>query len=126
MRYLAGRPGTFLAAAIILLAGAAAGCGSSAYALRERADRQLTVQVRGELASVPTLSAARIDATTYSGVVALFGEVPDEDLKYRAGKVAGSVPGVVRVNNLILVAKSASKTEGSSPAEGALIISRAD
>ena len=84
------------------------------------------MQVRGELASVPTLSAARIDATSYSGVVALFGEVSDEDVKSRAEQVARAVPGVVRVNNLILVAKSASKTEGSSPAEGALIISRAD
>ena len=126
MRDLTGRPGRILAAAAFLLAGTAVGCGSSGYAQRERSDRQLTVQVRGELASVPTLSAARIDATSYSGVVALFGEVPDEDLKLRAGKVAGAVPGVVRVNNLILVAKSASKTEGSSPAEGALIISRAD
>jgi hypothetical protein len=126
MRDLARRPGRTLAAAALLLAGMAVGCGSSAYARREHADRRLTVQVRGELASVPTLSAARIDATSYSGVVALFGEVSDEDVKSRAEQVARAVPGVVRVNNLILVAKSASKTEGSSPAEGALIISRAD
>lgn len=126
MQETAGRPGRTLVAAALFLAATAAGCGSSAYARRDRADRQLTVQVRGELAAVQTLSAARIDATSYSGVVALFGEVPDEDLRLRAEKVAGAVPGVVRVNNLILVAKSASKTEGSSPGQGALIISRAD
>jgi hypothetical protein len=126
MHDLAGRPGRTLSAAVFLLAVTAAGCGSSAYARRETADRQLTAQVRERLASAPALSSARIDAASYSGVVALLGEVPDEDLKARAEKVAGAVPGVVRVNNLILVAKSASKTEGSSPGQGALIISRAD
>ncbi|HVE65458.1 MAG TPA: BON domain-containing protein [Thermoanaerobaculia bacterium] len=120
------RPGGTLAAAAILLAVTAAGCGSSSYARRERGDRVLTVQVRDRLASTQALSAARIDAKSYSGVIALLGEVPDEDSRIRAEKVAGAVPGVVRVNNLILVVKSASKTEGSSPAEGALILSRAD
>lgn len=112
--------------AALLLAGTAAGCGSSAYARREQADRHLTVHVKDQLKSAPVLSAARIDASCYSGVVALLGEAPDEDTRVRAESIASAVPGVVRVNNLIVVVKSASKTEGSSPAEGALFISRAD
>ncbi len=126
MRELSRRPGRTLAAAALLLAATAAGCGSSAYARRERVDRQLTVEVRDRLASTAALSAARIDAKSYEGVVALLGEAPDEDSRLQAERVAGAVPGVVRVNNLILVVKSASKTEGSSPAQGALFMSRAD
>lgn len=126
MREMARRPGARLAAAAILLAVTAAGCGSSSYARRERLDRDLTVQVRDRLASTPALSSARLDAKSYSGVIALLGEVPDESSRTQAERVAGAVPGVVRVNNLILVVRSASKTEGSSPAEGALFLSRAD
>jgi len=126
MREIVRRPGGTLAAAAILLAVTAAGCGSSSYARRERVDRELTAQVRDRIASTPALSAARIDAKSYSGVIALLGEVPDEESRTRAESVTVAVPGVLRVNNLILVVKSASKTEGSSPAEGALIISRAD
>lgn len=126
MRELSRDPGRALAAAAILLASTATGCGTSAYAQRERVDRQLTVEVRDRLASTAALSAARIDAKSYAGVVALLGEAPDEDARLQAERVAGAVPGVVRVNNLILVVKSASKTEGSSPAQGALFMSRAD
>ena len=88
--------------------------------------RALWIEVRDRLASTAELSAARIDAKSYAGVVALLGEAPDESSKRQAERVAGAVPGVVRVNNLILVVKSASKTEGSSPAQGALFMSRAD
>jgi hypothetical protein len=126
MRERARHPGTALAAAALLLAATAAGCGTSAYAQRERTDRQLTVEVRDRLASTAALSSARIDAKSYAGVVALLGEAPDDAARLQAERVAGAVPGVVRVNNLILVVKSASKTEGSSPAQGALFISRAD
>jgi len=126
MRELSRRPGRTLTAAALLLGFAAASCGTSSYARRERVDRQLTVQVRDRLAATAELSTVRIDAKSYAGVVALLGEAPDEDSRLRAERVAGAVPGVVRVNNLILVVKSASKTEGSSPAQGALFISRAD
>lgn len=120
------RPGRALTATALLLAFTAVGCGTSAYARREKVDRQLTVEVRDRLMSTTDLSSARIEAKSYAGVVALLGEAPDEDSRLRAERVAGAVPGVVRVNNLILVVKSASKTEGSSPAQGALFISRAD
>lgn len=126
MRKTTRRPGRTLAAAALLLPWIAAGCGSSTYARRERVDRQLTVEVRERIASTPELSSARIEAKSYSGVIALLGEAPDEESKVGAERVASAVPGVVRVNNLILVVKSASKTEGSSPGQGALFISRAD
>ena len=115
-----------LAAALLLLPLVAAGCGSSSYARRESGDRQLSAEVDERLASTPTLSSARLEAKSHGGVIALLGEVPGEELKVEAERIASAVPGVVRVNNLILVVKSASKSEGSSPGQGALIISRAD
>lgn len=80
----------------------------------------------GRLASTPALSTVKLEAKSHWGVVVLLGEVPEEGLSVQAERVASTVPGVVRVNNLILVVKSASKSEGSSPAEGALFMSRAD
>jgi hypothetical protein len=115
-----------LVAAALLLAGIAAGCGSSSYARREQGDRQLSALVGERLASSPALSTVRLDAKSHRGVIALLGEVPGEELKAQAETIAAMVPGVVRVNNLILVVKSDSKSAGSSPATGALFISRAD
>ncbi|MDQ5872626.1 MAG: BON domain-containing protein [Acidobacteriota bacterium] len=115
-----------LAAASLLLPLIAAGCGSSSYARRESGDRQLSARVDGRLASTPELSSVKLAAKSHSGVIALLGEVPEEALRLQAERVASTVPGVVRVNNLILVVKSASKSEGSSPVQGALFISRAD
>jgi divalent metal cation (Fe/Co/Zn/Cd) transporter len=59
-------------------------------------------------------------------VVALVGEAPDEESKREAERIAGSVPGVARVNNLILVVKGNSRAEGSAPAKSALILARTD
>jgi BON domain-containing protein len=126
MRTTARRPGKLLAAASLLLPLITAGCGSSSYARRESGDRQLSASVDGKLSSTATLSSVRLEAKSHWGVIALLGEVPDEKLKIEAERIATAVPGVVRVNNLILVVKSASKSEGSSPGQGALIISRAD
>lgn len=126
MRMTAGRPGRLLAAASLLLPLIAAGCVSSSYARRESGDRQLSARVDGRLASTPELSSVKLAAKSHQGVIALLGEVPEEALRLQAETVASTVPGVVRVNNLILVVKSASKSEGSSPGQGALFISRAD
>ena len=57
-------------------------------------------------------------------MVALVGEVPEEQLKRDAGLLAVAVPGVVRVNNLILVVKGDSQAEGSPLPAGSLLIAR--
>lgn len=126
MRTTVRRTRIVLVAAALLAAGIASGCGSSSYARREKSDRQLSARVDQSLAANPALSTCGLEATSHAGVVALLGEVPEETLRVHAETVATAVPGVVRVNNLILVAKSASKSEGSSPGQGALFISRAD
>jgi len=54
------------------------------------------------------------------------GEVPEEQLKHEAGSLAVGVPGVVRVNNLILVVKGDSQAEGSPLPADSLLIARTE
>lgn len=118
------RGAKILLAASIALALAGAGCGSSDYALRRDADQRLSDRVGRELSTAPALSAAKVEARSHWGVVALVGEAPDEESKREAERIARAVAGVARVNNLILVVKGDSRAEGSAPAKGALILAR--
>ncbi|HEX9149414.1 MAG TPA: BON domain-containing protein [Thermoanaerobaculia bacterium] len=111
-------------AAIAIAVLGAAGCGSSEYARRTDADRTLSAQVGERLAADPALSAANVAARSHSGVVALVGEAPNDEARLEAERVAGAVPGVARVDNLILVAKGDSRAAGSAPPTGALFMSR--
>jgi hypothetical protein len=120
------RRAKFLFCASITLAFVSAGCGSSDYAVRKQADEQLSARIGVELARAPALFTATVEARSHWGVVALVGEAPDEESKREAERIAGSVPGVARVNNLILVAKGDSRAEASAPAKSALILARTD
>lgn len=114
------------AAALAVMAAMAVGCGTSTHARRVAADHRIAALVGERLAASPALSGSNVAAKSYAGVVALIGEAPDETVAREAEQVATSVPGVVRVNNLILVVKGASRAAGSAPAKGALVIARAD
>lgn len=103
-----------------------AGCVSSKYARQDDADRQLSALVSERLAAVPVLATAKVTARSHWGVVALVGEVPDENTRREAERVAAGVTGVVRVDNLILVIEGESKAEASAPAASALILARTD
>jgi osmotically-inducible protein OsmY len=120
------RAAKLLISGSLVVASFAIGCGSSAYTRRTDEDRRLSARVDERLAASPALSTARVAAKSHRGVVVLLGEVPDENLRSDAGHVASAVPGVVRVNNLILVARDATTAEGSAPAAGALTIARTD
>ena len=113
-------------AALFIAAALAVGCGSSAYARRTADDARLSALVEQQLTAASGLSRSQVRAKTHWGVVALVGEVPEEQLKHRAGQVAVGVPGVVRVNNLILVVKGDSQAEGSPLPAGSLLIARTD
>jgi osmotically-inducible protein OsmY len=104
----------------------AGGCGSSDYARRREADSSLTAQVGERLAADPALIDANVAARTHSGVVALVGEAPNDQARLEAERVAGAVPGVARVDNLILVAKGDSKAAASAPATSTLFMSRTE
>jgi hypothetical protein len=114
----------FIASLFLPIAGA--GCSSSQYALRQASDRAVSARVVERLAAAPELSSAKIHARSHSGVVALVGEVGDESDRIEAGKIAGAVDGVTRVDNLILVVKGDSRAAGSAPAAAALNMTRTD
>jgi BON domain-containing protein len=109
---------------LLAIAIAGAGCASSSYARQRDADRQLSALVGEQLAAAPALSTAKVAARSHWGVVALLGEVPDEDSKREAERIAGAVPGVARVDNMILVVKGDSRAGASVPADSALILAR--
>lgn len=112
-------------AALLLTAVGAGGCGSSAYARRTADDARLSALVEQRLTTADGLSASRVRARSHWGVVALVGEVPEEQLREDAGQLAVKVPGVVRVNNLILVVmKGESQAEGSPLPADSLLIAR--
>ena len=111
-------------AALLLAAAGAGGCGSSAYARRTADDARLSALVEHRLTTTSGLSTSRVRARSHWGVVALVGEVPEEQLKEDAGQLAVGVPGVVRVNNLILVVKGESQAEGSPLPADSLLIAR--
>ena len=111
-------------AALMLAVAGAGGCGSSAYARRTADDARLSALVGERLAQSETLSGSAVEAKSHWGVVALVGEVPEEQQRREAGQLAGQVPGVVRVNNLILVVKGDSQAEGSPLPADSLLIAR--
>jgi hyperosmotically inducible protein len=111
-------------AALLLAAAGAGGCGSSAYASRTAEDARLSALVEQRLAATSGLSGSKVQARSHRGVVTLVGEVPEEQLAQEAGQLAVGIPGVVRVNNLILVVKGDSQAEGSPLPADSLLIAR--
>lgn len=71
-----------------------------AHAPRPRIpDVELVGKVRGALHASLGNSAGRIDVAVQDGFVFLYGEVPSERLRARAGTIAERVAGVRSVNN---------------------------
>jgi BON domain-containing protein len=126
MRNAAQQGKRLLFIASLFLPIASVGCGSSQYALRQANDRTISARVVEHLAAAPELSSVKIHARSHSGVVALVGEVGDESERLAAGKIAGAVDGVTRVDNLIVVVKGDSRAAGSAPAAAALNMTRTD
>jgi osmotically-inducible protein OsmY len=78
-----------------------AGCGSRS--IGNKIDDQFLEPAVAEKVRLahPDLGSttSRIVVTSYNGVILLAGQTPREDLKERAGRVAGTVQGVKRVHN---------------------------
>jgi osmotically-inducible protein OsmY len=96
-----------IALAIAVVASTAVfgqGCNTEQSPKRQLSDAQITTQVKTKLASdVRASSVANIQVNTTNGVVTLAGQVENDGVKHNAEIVAGSVPGVVRVNNNLQV-----------------------
>jgi hypothetical protein len=117
-------PKVLATAALFLAAVGAVGCASSDYARRTADDARLSALVEQRLTATSAFSAGKVRAKSHCGVVALVGEVWEEQMAREAERLAVGVPGVVRVNNLILVVKGDSQAEGSPLPADSLLIAR--
>jgi len=97
------------ALAILVAATCGAACTSATYTERVSRDQELTRKANVALADAG-VDTRRIEAQSYFGVVALLGRA-DENEVAAARRAVSELPGVVRVNNLVL-------TEGISSASG--------
>lgn len=66
-------------------------------------DSTITVKVKTAFIKDDVVKSSAISVVTFKGVVQLSGFVDNSAQKYRAGKVAGAVRGVVAVQNNISV-----------------------
>lgn len=113
------------AAAVLLGVSAilafSAGCATPTYRRATEQDRRLSLHVNSALG---VEIGREVEGRAYHGVVALIGKVPTEQGRQRAETLARTVPGVVRINNLILVEEEAdsSKAVGSAPVTGVPVI----
>jgi hypothetical protein len=66
-------------------------------------DAELASRVRAALASDGRINAHRIDVTSESGVVTLYGTADNADQRARAGEIAAAVAGVRSVQNKLAI-----------------------
>lgn len=98
---------TSLGCAAAVVGGGAA--GGYAVASDERSagtifdDAAITIKVKAELVGDKSVKARNIDVDTVAGEVVLSGYVDSQQEANRAGVLAKSVPGVVRVKNELRV-----------------------
>lgn len=113
--------GARAAGAALLAASLCAGCASSSHTAAVAADRELSRRANEALAQAG-LDTQRLEARSYRGVVTLLGQGQDGEVQ-EAQRAVLSLPGVVRVNNLVLSGGS-STSSGFARAKGAPIIAR--
>jgi hyperosmotically inducible protein len=66
-------------------------------------DSTISAKVKAELFDDPRLSGFAISVETFEGEVTLTGAVDTENQKARAERIAESIHGVARVNNLLKI-----------------------
>jgi len=72
-------------------------------AARSVSDAEITASVRSRLLSDTSVEAGSIEVATAGGRVTLSGAVTSFGERDKAGRLAGSVPGVVSVENRLAV-----------------------
>ncbi|HSD39257.1 MAG TPA: BON domain-containing protein [Rhodocyclaceae bacterium] len=88
------------------MAAAKEGAKEAAADIADKAgDAAITAGVHAELAKDAGLSTLSIDVDTNGGKVSLHGTAPDAEARARAARLAGSVKGVIDVDNQLEVAK---------------------
>jgi osmotically-inducible protein OsmY len=93
-----------------------AACSAPGYSRLREADAELTAMANASLqAQAGVAVTQKIEARSYRGVVALLGEATAAEVS-RAEQAVRQLPGVHRVNNLVLIVDAPPTAE--SPAAG--------
>lgn len=88
-------------ALVLIMAGAS--CASPAYHRLRAADEQLSGKANASLREQLPDTGRGLEARAFRGVVTLLGQAQTPALRELAQQAVESLPGVDRVNNLILV-----------------------
>lgn len=87
---------------MVLLAGAS--CASPAYHRLRVADEQLSRKATASLRDRLPATCRGVEARAYRGVITLLGQTETPEQRGLAQQAVESLPGVDRINNLILLA----------------------
>ncbi|MBE0623403.1 MAG: BON domain-containing protein [Burkholderiales bacterium] len=72
---------------------------------KEAADRALAAKTKAAIVAVPGLENLPMDVRASGNAVTLYGTADSEEQRLRAEKAAARVPGVVSVNNKLLLVR---------------------
>ena len=113
----------------LVIAALAVGLGLILGCSRARNDETLTTGIKAGLFSDAQTKSANIDVVVKNGTATLVGEVPDENTRYEAFKIAKETPGVVNVQDQMslpqaLVNAAGQTSANASPAANAGSLSK--
>src|ERR1700756_2201283 len=86
---------------------------------KARNDETIMTGIKAGLFSDAQTKSANIDVLVKNGTATLVGEVPDENTRYEAFKIAKETPGVVTVEDQMSLPQSPTRTARRSAANAA-------
>lgn len=82
---------------------------------KSAADGRIATEIERRLSQDPHVNATAVELDVRNGTVTLGGRVPSDEVKRRAEAIAGSVHGVRRVHNRLLVGAGAGSGAQGAP-----------
>ncbi len=92
--------GALLAVLAVGLMGSFLGCSN------DHSDDSISKDIKASMFSDPQTKSANLSVAVKNGAVTLTGEVPDENVRYEAFKIAKQTPGVVNVEDQMSLPQS--------------------
>ena len=92
--------GALLAVLAVGLMGSILGCSNA------HTDDSISKDIKASMFSDPQTKSANLSVAVKNGAVTLTGEVPDENVRYEAFKIAKQTPGVVNVEDQMSLPQS--------------------
>ncbi len=92
--------GALLAVLAVGLMGSFLGCSN------DHSDDSISKDIKASMFSDPQTKSANLSVAVKNGAVTLTGEVPDENVRYEAFKIAKETPGVVNLEDQMSLPQS--------------------